>query len=474
MLLTILLSCGSKPDLSGITRAPAASWTGPEPAVVVDRSGSAPVGVAGTSTAAVRYKDGGVERIRMFGMGSDKFRNHELDFDMPGPPQCGPGSRSAAYMELLSSPTTEFRYQEKGANPCSKTCVPSLEDSFGQKIRVRTTHEPPRDETKTVEMRTIYRDPAVVYVPDLGWLMLLTRTRVSADIQGSQNPGNSLGDVVGFLSPSGSFDREVTGPVLLVDDLEAYPNQTFRAWLGVPSAEYVETGTEASLLIYYATSTPEEPVVDGKDKRPTQADRSPGTAAKRIPLTGLTRAFSGRTPEGKAAPGQLLGHVNIWVATGGTAAAPEVVPHDSLYDFTAQPVDPHPLDCEHGLQLFFTNLPFNEPPNARDADDGVGIWHASGIDQGVQLQTPSGTHTARAGADFVVRAPDGGLSPDQLVPSPGASADTPGRVYIDADPVRMSDGSFTVYTGTWDRASLMRFEGPSELGCRSWKDAFSP
>ena len=471
MLVTLLMSCTSGPELPELGAPEWAGWDGPEPAVVVDRGGGNALGVSATSTATVRYKEAGEERLRIFGVGSDKFRNHELQFDMPAQPRCD--QPADAYLEWLSTADGEFRFTERGASPCTKTCVPAMRNAETVKLRVRTSHKPPKDELRDVELRTVYRDPAVLYVPDLGWLLLQTRTRNQASATGPQTPKNSLGDIVAWLSPSGAFDRDVKGPLVVVDDFQAVPDQVHRNWLGVPAVALLDQGTEKHLLVHYAASVPDQPYLDGNDAYPPSEDLRVGAAAKKIPVNALARAFD-KPPKGGSAPGQLLGHVNIWVAVGGTAAAPEVVPHGSLYEFPWHAVDPHPLTCEAGLQLFFANLPKGASAAGLGADTGLGVWHASGFDEGVVLSTPEGPHTTRLGLDFVV-APAGanGLSRDQVAPDPETGGEHNRRVFIDPDPVRMSDGSFNVYTGTWDSASLMRFQGDSSLGCRSWKDAFS-
>ncbi|MCP4804142.1 MAG: hypothetical protein GY913_20110 [Proteobacteria bacterium] len=471
MVLSFLFACAGAPEIPKLTPSSSPSWSGPEPALVVERGSAAPVGVSATSTASVRYKEAGVEHLRMFGVGSHTLNSQDLRFDMPPFPQaCGP-KKAAAYLEWFKADGGEFRYSENVGSPSVKTCVSALDEASTQRVRVRTSHKPMKEEVREVELQARYGGPSVVYVPDLGWVLVMSRIRREAGAKGPQSPSNSLSDVVGWLSPSGAFDRDVKGPVLLVDDFDAVPDQVHRNWLGVPGITLLSGAKEDTLLIHYAASIPQEPYIDGTDAYPPPTDLEVGAAAKTIRIGDLRRAFDGKKKgPPKAAEGEVLGLVRVWVATGGTAAAPEVVSHGSLYEFPWHAVDPQPIVCEKGLQLFFANLPRGASAAGLGADTGLGIWHAAGIDSGVVLKTPSGSRTAVEGVDFVVRpAGSNGLSADQVAP---ASEDVP-RVYIDPDPVRMADGSFNVYAGTWDKASLMRFQGPSDLGCRSWKDAFA-
>ncbi|HJN77987.1 MAG TPA: hypothetical protein QGF58_29005 [Myxococcota bacterium] len=465
-MLLLLLCCLPAPPNE--PKADPMEWRGPEPAVVVEVDGEARA-VQGTSTATLRLT-GDVERLQMFGIGSSSL-TRASGRDVPGPlaPRtCPPSSKeTGARLEFFVSGARgedayDFRFLATDEPLTEGSCIPLIRRGVTWPLTILA-----KEGVETVErkMDVSYSGPSIVSLMHDKYLLLMVRKR-SIDDRGlaELRPHDSLGDIVGWVSSDSSFREDVHGPVLVVDDLKARPDLDARAWLGVPGG----VALDEDIYVYYATVFPEETFVD---ERPAAAAR-PGASVRHIQLEDLSALFD-KEPKPESAwgrrtglPGKELGLVRIWATVPGGAEEREVQPMEALYpDWRV--ADPQPASCREGVQLYFANV----PDSARESEatqGGWGLWRASSFPDNVVLKTPSGPYRTVFGRDFVVRVDADRGTPDYVQPDAASS----GRVFVDPDPVRVSDGRWLVYAGSLDATALWRFEGSHELGCRSWRSAW--
>ena len=345
-------------------------------------------------------------------------------------------------------------------------------------LDVRTRYRPwPGHQTQRHTLQVRYGDPDYVELPDgQGSLLLRSRIMKSAEDQTmGATPGNSISDVVAWWSPDDRFDHSgVRGPFLLVDGLQARPGLQVRSWLGVPAA-VVDDG---DLYVYYASEATDPPFLDSAQGADLEGFEG-GIAAKRIKLSRLLQEVESAGPAGTldptswshkdAVPGKLLGPIRVWAAIAGKEDGHVVEPLITRVPGDNKVVDPDPVRCEAGLQLFLTLLP--EGPINQRAGKYHGLWHTTALPKGTRLTVGGVTMRTTPGRDFIVAPVDSEGSADLLSPAPSASHPL-SQVFLDPDAVRLPDGSWLVYGGSSDSSGLWRFSGTDAEACAAWDQAW--
>lgn len=103
--------------------------------------------------------------------------------------------------------------------------------------------------------------PKVLRMPDeSGWLMVMQRQRTLTTaglVSTGAETEETLSDVIAYYCESSSFTGDVHGPILLVDSLDALPDQKVRLWLGFASATFAVDPSDTEnidpdLFVYFA------------------------------------------------------------------------------------------------------------------------------------------------------------------------------------------------------------------------------
>ncbi|MDP2307818.1 MAG: hypothetical protein Q8P18_17465 [Pseudomonadota bacterium] len=477
-------------------------WTLAGPAVEIHASVGAPLQATSTSTVRLgpRDLDGGAARLRMFGVDDVALGRALPDRRawgrLVGPNPCGMKERVITYldsgvasgMRRLLAPF-RFAIGAPGGAPLSSTCVPSQRRAVAWPQQPREGNS----ETRTGGLQTpsvdvTYKDVSVLRLPDQTWLMVLARYRIlAADPPLPAFPGGSIGDVIAWRALDPAFTQGLTGPHWLVDGRDALPDEARPAWLGVPAAIVTGEGEGLRVDVYYVVE-PDEPA---PRQGPDPARLASGVAVKRFAWdTLLGHLVAPAPPEVQAPgalPGELLGRLRVWAASGGEG---EARPLETAYDGAdVRLVDPAPFACADRPSLFLAAINATGPFAEGGAWGGHGVWRAAGLPTGASICsvpdvpgacTPTPTVEGR---DFVVSAGGAGSpggSPDRLVVSGGSG------IYVDPDPVRLPGGGVRVAVGSLGAARRPRAPddgnpGPEGLtwvagapkdACRPWTDAW--
>ena len=210
-----------------------------------------------------------------------------------------------------------------------------------------------------------------------------------------------------------------------------------------------------------------------------------GIYCKRIPFTELVRlirhtvagAYAGlppwdasdpmfweNNPQVAIADGVLMGKCRFWLGTGQldlSVPRAGVTPFESTYT-TSNVADPAPTEHAGCYAMLFSAISLGGV-----WEDGQGIWRASFIDTGVDLEEQDGTITASVfGLDFLSLPARGSTIP-LLAPSDRIASSTTDTEFLDPNPERMADGTYRVQAGAGTYLAL--FIGGDTDMCAEWE-----